>query len=67
MAVGSGGRETMPITLDEYQTKVLRETIEDAISSLRAELRKTESHDYREQLNRRKTALEAVLRQLAQN
>jgi len=57
----------MAIMLDEYETKVLRETVEDTISNLRGEARKTESYEYREQLNRRKAALEAVLRQLTQN
>ena len=56
----------MQIILDEYESKVLRESIEDTISNLRAEARKTESYDYREQLTRRKAALEAVLRQMTQ-
>ena len=56
----------MQIILDEYENKVLRETIEDTLSNLREEVVKTESYEYREQLKRRKAALEAVLERLAQ-
>jgi len=56
----------MQIILDEYENKVLRETIEDTLSNMREEVYKTESYEYREQLKRRKAALEAVLGRLAQ-
>ena len=56
----------MQVTLNEYESKVLRESIEDTLSSLRAEVYKTKSFEYREQLKRRKTALEAVLERLMQ-
>jgi hypothetical protein len=56
----------MQITLDEYENRVLRETIGDTLSNMREELCKTESYDYREQLKRRKLALEAVLERLEQ-
>jgi len=55
----------MQIILDEYENRVLRESIEDTLSNMREEVYKTESYDYREQLKRRKAALEAVLERLA--
>ncbi len=54
----------MQIILDEYENKVLRESIEDTLASMRGEVYKTESYEYREQLKRRKAALEAVLERL---
>lgn len=56
----------MQIILDEYENKVLRESIEDTLSNMREEVYRTESYEYREQLKRRKAALEAVLERLAQ-
>ena len=56
----------MQIIMDEYENKVLRESIEDTLSSMREEVYKTESFEYREQLKRRKAALEAVLERLGQ-
>lgn len=56
----------MQIILDEYENKVLRESIEDTLSNMREEVYKTESFEYREQLKRRKAALEAVLERLGQ-
>jgi len=56
----------MQIILDEYENRVLRESIEDTLSNMREEVYKTESYDYREQLKRRKAALEAVLERLMQ-
>jgi hypothetical protein len=56
----------MQIILDEYENKVLRESIEDTLSNMRGEVYKTESFEYREQLKRRKAALEAVLERLGQ-
>ena len=56
----------MQIILDEYENRVLRESIEDTLSNMREEVYKTESYEYREQLKRRKAALEAVLGRLAQ-
>lgn len=56
----------MQITLDEYEHKVLRESIEDTLANLREEVHRTESFDYKEQLRRRKTALEAILERLGQ-
>jgi hypothetical protein len=56
----------MQIILDEYENKVLRESIEDTLASMREEVYKTESYEYREQLKRRKAALEAVLERLGQ-
>ena len=50
----------MQIILDEYENRVLRESIEDTLASMRGEVYKTESFEYREQLKRRKAALEAV-------
>jgi hypothetical protein len=55
----------MQIAVGEYENRVLRETIEDTLSNLREEVVKTESYEYREQLKRRKAALEAVLERLA--
>ena len=57
----------MQIALDEYELKVLRESIQDTIGNIREEVYKTESFDYKEQLKRRKTALEAILERLGQN
>lgn len=54
----------MQIILDDYENKVLRESIEDTLASMRGEVYKTESYEYREQLKRRKAALEAVLERL---
>ena len=56
----------MQIILDEYENRVLRESIEDTLSNMREEVYKTESFDYREQLKRRKAALEAVRERLMQ-
>jgi len=56
----------MQITLDEYEHKVLRESIEDTLANLREEIYKTEDFDYKEQLKRRKAALEAILERLGQ-
>lgn len=56
----------MQIILDEYEGRVLRESIEDTLSNMREEVYKTESFEYREQLKRRKAALEAVLERLGQ-
>lgn len=56
----------MQIILDEYENRVLRESIEDTLSNMREEVYKTESFEYREQLKRRKAALEAVLERLGQ-
>ena len=56
----------MQIILDEYENKVLRESIEDTLSNMREEVYRTESFEYREQLKRRKAALKAVLERLGQ-
>jgi len=56
----------MQIILDEYENRVLRESIEDTLSNMREEVYKTESYEYREQLKRRQAALKAVLGRLAQ-
>lgn len=57
----------MQIILDEYESRVLRESVEDTLSNMREEVYKTESFEYREQLKRRKAALEAVLERLGQS
>ena len=56
----------MQITLDDYESRVLSESIEDTLANMREEVYKTESFEYREQLKRRKAALESVLARLAQ-
>ena len=63
---GPRGEGIMQIILDEYENRVLRESIEDTLSNMREEVYKTESFDYREQLKRRKAALEAVRERLMQ-
>jgi hypothetical protein len=63
---GRAAGGSMQITLDEYEHKVLRESIEDTLANLREEVYKTEDFDYKEQLKRRKTALGAILERLGQ-
>ena len=56
----------MQITLDDYEGKVLKESIQDTLANIRGEVYRTEDFDYKEQLRRRKAALEAVLERLEQ-
>lgn len=54
----------MQITLDEYENRILKESIQDTLANIREEVYRTENFDYKEQLKRRKAALEAVLERL---
>jgi hypothetical protein len=56
----------MQIQLDEYESRVLKESIQDTLANIREEVYRTENFDYKEQLKRRKAALEAVLERLEQ-
>ncbi len=54
----------MQVTLDRDQSEVLREILEHALTELRVESVRADSHDYREMLHHRETLVEDVLVQL---
>jgi hypothetical protein len=56
--------EGMQLTLDRDQTEIVREILDSALTELRLESARTDTHDYREKLHRRERAVEAVLDQL---
>jgi len=54
----------MQLMLDSDQTEIIREILDSALTELRFESARTDTHDYREKLHRRERAVEAVLDQL---
>ena len=54
----------MKLELDQDQTEIVREILESALTELRLESARADSHDFREHLHHRERAVEAVLDQL---
>jgi hypothetical protein len=54
----------MVITIDDYQTDVLREVLASALTQLRIESSRTDSHDFRVALHDRERIVEALLGKL---
>ena len=52
------------MTLDREQTEVLREILQAALTQLRVESARTDSHDFREALHRRERIVEGLLLEL---
>lgn len=51
----------MVITFDTHETEVLREILASALTQLRIESARTDSHDFREALHARERIVEAML------
>lgn len=56
----------MMLTLDQEQSQVLREILEGALTQLRVESARADSHDFREILHRRERVVTALLEQLSE-
>jgi hypothetical protein len=56
----------MLITLDRYQSEVLREILASALTQLRIESARADSHDFRLALHERERIVEAILAKLAE-
>lgn len=56
----------MMLTLDREQSQVLREILEGALTQLRVESARADSHDFREILHRRERVVTALLEQLSE-
>ncbi len=56
----------MMLTLDREQSQVLREILEGALTQLRVESARADSHDFREILHRRERVVSALLDQLSE-
>lgn len=54
----------MMLTLDREQSQVLREILEGALTQLRVESARADSHDFREILHHRERVVTALLEQL---
>jgi hypothetical protein len=54
----------MQLILDRDQTEIVREILESALTELRLESSRTDTHAYREKLHHRENAVEEVLDQL---
>jgi hypothetical protein len=59
-------RSCMVLTLDREQSQVLREMLQGAVTQLRLESARADSHDFREILHRREGIVTAVLAQLSE-
>jgi hypothetical protein len=55
----------MRLDINDDQARILRETLEHALSVLRNEIAHADSRAFREMLHRREHCVEAVLTQLA--
>ncbi len=56
----------MTLTIDREQSQVLREILEGALTQLRVESARADSHDFREILHRRERVVTAVLERLSE-
>lgn len=54
----------MELTLTAEGAAVLEETLDEYLSELRAEIARTDSYEYRQQLKRRETLLRKILQQI---
>ena len=54
----------MQLTIDSYQTDVLREVLASALTQLRIESGRTDSHDFRVALHDRERIIEALIGKL---
>lgn len=55
----------MVLTLDREQSQMLREMLQGAVTQLRLESARADSHDFREMLHRRERVVTALLAQLS--
>jgi hypothetical protein len=53
----------MTVTLDQEQSRVLREILEGTLTQLRLESARADSHDFREILHRRERIVTSLLSQ----
>jgi hypothetical protein len=58
-------RSCMVLTLDQEQSQVLREMLQGALTQLRLESARADSHDFREILHHREQIVTAVLAQMS--
>ena len=56
----------MLISIDSYQATVLREILASALTQLRIESARTDTHDFREMLHDRERIVEAILDKLGE-
>jgi hypothetical protein len=56
----------MVLTLDREQSQVLREMLQGAVTQLRLESARADSHDFREILHRREQIVSEVLAQMSE-
>jgi hypothetical protein len=59
-------RICMVLTLDPEQSQVLREILQGALTELRIESARADSHDFREMLHHREQVVTALLAQLSE-
>jgi len=56
----------MTVTLDQEQSRVLREILEGTLAQLRLESARADSHDFREILHRRERIVTSLLAQFSE-
>ena len=54
----------MPIELSADERRVLLQTLQEELGRLKAEINRTESHDFKEELKARETALASIIGRL---
>ena len=59
-------RSCMVLTLDREQSQVVREMLQGALTQLRLESARADSHDFREILHHREEIVTAVLAQMSE-
>ena len=54
----------MPIELSADERRVLLQTLQEELGRLKAEINRTEAHDFKEELKARETALASIIGRL---
>ena len=54
----------MPLELSNDEQRVLLQTLQEELGRLKAEINRTEAHDFKEELKARETALMSVIGRL---
>jgi uncharacterized small protein (DUF1192 family) len=54
----------MPIELSDDERRVLLETLQEELGRLKAEINRTEAHDFKEELKGREAALVSIIGRL---
>ena len=54
----------MPIELSTDERRVLLQTLQEELARLKAEINRTEAHDFKQELKGRETALSSIIARL---